>query len=461
MSTFQLFYGKLYTFFSIKIVYPCAIAIFEIGSLICAVAPSSIALILGRTFAGLGGAGIFSGSILVTTKMIPLDRRAAYTGLLSGMFGLSAVIGPFLGGALTEKVSWRWCFGINLPLGFVAAVVCGILVKTPMTDATKSMTFLNKVKEFDLIGTIMLMATLVCLILALQLGGIVYDWSSARIIVLFVLSGVLFMVFVAIQSFRRHQKTIPPSMSRSRSVWFASLYGICIYGAVYVTVTYLPIWFQAVQQVSAFESGVRITPLIAGYVVFSLMGGILTSVMGYYNPTMFVGTTLASIGGGLVLTFSPTISTAKFIGYQALYGFGVGLANQQPSFIVQTILPEDDIPIGVAFITLVQNLSASVFVAIAHAIFLNRLQSDLPPSGNDQDSSSILQSGATDLSKLYPSNELPSVLNLYSASIVRALYIVPILSACSIIGALGTEWRSMRAQGKSESEKNGVVEQEK
>lgn len=111
----QLFYGKLYTMFNIKIVFLAAISIFELGSLLCGVTTRSSMLIVGRAVAGSGAAGILSGSMIIIAHNVPLQRRPMYTGATMGMYGIASVVGPILGGALTDRVSWRWCFYINLP----------------------------------------------------------------------------------------------------------------------------------------------------------------------------------------------------------------------------------------------------------------------------------------------------------------------------------------------------------
>lgn len=105
---FQLIFGKLYTFFSIKWTYLVALFIFELGSFICGIAPTSEALIVGRAIAGLGSAGIFSGAILIVSKTVPLRQRPTYTGLIGAMYGIASVAGPLLGGVFTDKVTWRW-----------------------------------------------------------------------------------------------------------------------------------------------------------------------------------------------------------------------------------------------------------------------------------------------------------------------------------------------------------------
>ncbi|KAI1807414.1 hypothetical protein F4811DRAFT_549790 [Daldinia bambusicola] len=176
-------------------------------------------------------------------------------------------------------------------------------------------------------------------------------------------------------------------------------------------------------------TGALLSLLIAGYVVCSIIAGAVTSMVGYYNPGMIAGTTLAITGVALLTTIDLNSSTARVVGYQLLYGFGVGFGFGQPSYVVQTLLPSTDVPAGVTFITLTQNLSSSICVAVAQSILQGELRSRLQSVIPDLDVSSLLNSGAGDLISSLPPDTL---------------------SCVSVIGALEIRWGSMK-KGKCEA----------
>ncbi|KAI8306136.1 Efflux pump roqT [Colletotrichum sp. SAR11_59] len=188
-------YGSIYHLFDIKTTFLGAVALFELGSLITAVAPTSAAFIVGRAVAGLGTAGIFSGSLVILAFTMPLRHRPAIFGVFGGLWGISSVVGPLLGGAFTDKVTWRWCFYINLPIGGVAmAVIFSFLrITRPAADgdedAPKDRSFVGRILRLDLAGTAAFFPAIAMLLLALQWGGADYAWDDSRIIGLFVGAG--------------------------------------------------------------------------------------------------------------------------------------------------------------------------------------------------------------------------------------------------------------------------------
>ncbi|KAL9035612.1 MAG: hypothetical protein Q9214_006498, partial [Letrouitia sp. 1 TL-2023] len=249
-------FGKAYSFLPIKSVFLIAIALFEIGSLICGAAPDSPTLIIGRAIAGIGSAGIFSGALIIIAHSVALEKRPVYTGLMGAMYGVASVAGPLLGGVFTDKVSWRWCFYINLPIGAVAVAVIIFFFKSPRNEEAASLSWKERILQLDLLGTFFFIPAIVAMLLALQWGGLTYAWSSPRIIGLFVAFGVCIIAFIGIQFWKPEIATISPRLVAKRSVWAGGSYIFFLGAGFFLLLYYIPIWFQAVKGVSAFQSGI-------------------------------------------------------------------------------------------------------------------------------------------------------------------------------------------------------------
>ncbi|KAF2201394.1 MFS general substrate transporter [Delitschia confertaspora ATCC 74209] len=450
-SAFQLLFGKMFTIFSIKIVYLLSIAIFELGSLICATAPNSGAFIAGRAIAGVGAAGLYSGAVIILSRSAPLETRPRYIGMLGAAVGIASIAGPFLGGAFADRVTWRWCFYINLPLGAITFGTTFWFVHLPQDPKYKAMKWTHLLKQLDIPGVVTLVPAIVCLLLALQWGGTTYSWANARIIALLILFVLLSIAFVVVQRYTPHTCTIPGSIFRSRSIGFTTWFALCTFSVFVVMVYYLPIWFQGIQQVNAFQSGIRTVPLILGFIVFAIISGMLTEVTGYYTPLMIGSSILITIAIGLLSTFKPNTPSSQWIGYQALLGFGVGLGIQCPLVVIQTVLSEQDVPVGTALITLVQNLFGAVFVAIAQAIFQSRLKQNIGAVLPDLDARMLLNGGVTTVISNIPVDTRPTFLRVYSKSVTQVFYLGVALGALSMVGSLGTEWISVKKDKKAET----------
>lgn len=238
-TALQPSYGSLYRMFSVKWVYLTAVFIFEVGSLVCAVAPSSSAFIVGRAIAGMGTAGLFSGSVVILSYTLPLRKRPAAFGLIGAMWGISSVAGPLLGGAFTDKVTWRWCFYINLPIGGAAMVAVLLFLKIDQKRRAEDegVSVWGRIMKLDLLGTAMLVPAIVCLLLALQWGGTEYKWNSATIIGLFVGFVVMTGIFAGIQVRKGDKGTLPPRLFKNRNILCALLFAF-LFGAGFFPLVY-------------------------------------------------------------------------------------------------------------------------------------------------------------------------------------------------------------------------------
>ncbi|ROV96151.1 hypothetical protein VSDG_05045 [Cytospora chrysosperma] len=399
LSSFQLLFGKFYTAVSIKWVFLAAIGIFEVGSLLCAVAPTSTAFIIGRAIAGLGAAGISTGALIMVVLFIMIFFKPPHRSNLAG-------------------ITWK-----------------------------------ERVRQFDLLGTTVFMPAIICLLLALQWGGTTWPWSNWRVILCLVLFGVLMPIWVGIQFWKGETATVPPRIMNQRSVVGASWYMFFLGSFFLVLIYYLPVWFQAVKGSSAVESGIRNLPLILGLVIVSIMSGIGVTVIGYYTPFMIACPIISSISIGLMTTFTPESGSREWIGYQAMAstisatraGIGIGLGIQQALIVVQTVMPLKDIPIGTAVMYFLQTMGGAIFVSAAQNVFANLLVADLSQSVPSLDPQVILQTGATELQKAVQPQYLPDVITAYNKAIVRAFLMAAIMAALTVIGSLAVEWRNIKS----------------
>ncbi|KAK0610960.1 major facilitator superfamily domain-containing protein [Immersiella caudata] len=446
-ASFTLIFGRIYKLYSTKWVFLICIGIFEIGSALCGAAPSSTAFILGRAIAGTGAAGVWAGATMLMIPLIPLRKRPVFISMLGMIFAVSSVLGPLVGGSLTDSVSWRWCFYINLPIGSVAilAILIFFRVEPPKCE---QMSLPAQLKQLDPLGFAFFAPSMISLILALQWGGSpAFPWSAPRIIGLLVTSVVLFGIFILIQIYTPDTAMAPMRVVLNRSIAGSMFFMFLLSGGMMSIAYYLSVWFQAAQGQSATQAGIRSLPLVLGLTVMGIVFAVVTQKVGYYVPGMLVSPVMASVGAGLLSTINPASGPGAWIGYQSLYGLGIGAGFQTSMLPAQNVLSRADVPMGMSLMFFAQQLGGAIFLSVGQNVFANQLVDDLSGFAG-LNPEVIVNTGATDLGKVFLPGEMDVVVGAYSYALTRVFLMSAILSAVKLLGALAVEWKSItKAKG--------------
>ena len=444
--------GKVFGNFNLKWTFLVFTAIFELGSLLCGAANGPNMLIAGRAIAGLGAAGIQTGTMIIITACVPPQRRPTITGIVMGIAQLGFVAGPLISGALTEYSTWRWCFYLNLPCGAVVAILLLFghipeLDKKPSPREVLSDLF----NRFDLLGAALFAPPCVLLLLAVQWGGITYPWDSSIIIGMLVGAGVSFLVWFAWNYYRKDLALIPVALISKRHVWTGCLaYGLMMSGLI-CALYYMPLYFQSVRDDSPALSGVYMLPILVSAVLGAIIAGILVERIGYYIPVMWLTSICMSVGFGLLTTLSLTTSTGKWIGYQLLVGFGRGFGLQMPFIAVQHNASPSEIPMVTAFLIFAQTFGCSLALGFSDTIFANTLQKELRNVLSSSTVDSIIAAGGVGFRNQVSASQLPTVISAYLLGIDRVFYLTAAFSAATFFVACGMGWKDIRQKPSADS----------
>ena len=312
----------------------------------------------------------------------------------------------------------------------------------------EKLSLFDQIKRLDPLGLFFFVPSMICLILALQWGGSTYSWSAPTIIGLLVTFAMTFIAFIAVEVLTPETAMAPLRIVANRSVGGSMLFMLLLSGAMMSLVYYLPIWFQAVQGQSATQAGVRTIPLVLSLVLFGIITAIITQKIGYYVPSLLVAIPLCAAGAGMLSTLTPSAGANQWIGYQVIFGVGIGAGFQTCNLAPQTVLPAGDVPLGMAMMFFMQQLGGSVFISVGQNLFSSLLVRSLAGIGG-LDTDAIIHTGATDAAgfrSLVPPDEFGTVVDAYSYALTRVFILAAALSACMILGALPIEWRSIKKE---------------
>jgi EmrB/QacA subfamily drug resistance transporter len=356
-------YGKLGDLYGRKRLFQTAIVIFLVGSMLCGLAQTMLQLIAFRAIQGVGAGGLIVLAQAIIAEVVSPRERGRYQGYFGAVFGAASVAGPLLGGFLTDQVSWRWVFYVNIPLGIVALIVTAL--KVPASVRSRR-------PRIDWAGSAVLTAAITCVVLVTTWGGTQYAWGSPAIVALTLLALALLAALVVIER-RTAEPVLPVHLFRTRTFNVATsvsfIVGIAMFGAI----AFLPLFLQVVNGASATDSGLLLIPLMLGLLAASMVSGQIISRTGHYKVFPIVGCGTASIAMYLLSTMGVNTSQSTVTIYMVILGIGIGFTMQTLILSVQNAVRFNELGTATSSVSFFRSMGGSIGVALFGAIFNNLL----------------------------------------------------------------------------------------
>jgi EmrB/QacA subfamily drug resistance transporter len=360
-------WGKLGDLYGRKGMFMAAIVIFLIGSALAGLSQNMDQLIGFRALQGLGAGGLMVGAMAIIGDLVPPRERGRFQAMIGGMMPLAFVGGPLLGGFLTDNLSWRWAFYVNLPLGVLALLVTGLGMRLH-TRHVKA--------KIDYIGATLLTVGIVALTLVASWGGTEYAWASTQIIVLAVVSVLALAGFVYAEG-RVPEPILPPRLFRDRNFTMAQILSFLVGAAMFGAVSFLPQYMQYVQGASATTSGLLLLPLMFGMLAVMLTTGQLITRNGRYRIYPIIGGAVLTAGMLVLVLLKVDTSTFTSSALTVVAGLGMGFIMQNTMLVTQNSVELRDMGAASGSVTLFRTIGGSLGVALLGSIYTSRLKDSL------------------------------------------------------------------------------------
>lgn len=352
-------FGKLGDLFGRKAVMQAGLGVFTLGALICGVAPSMEVLIAGRAVQGLGGGGLIVVAMAVVADLLPPRERSRVQGALGGVFGLSTVVGPLVGGFLVQSLGWHWIFFANLPVVAVAWVVLQSALRGRAPGARP---------RIDVAGAALLTATLSGLVLVTSMGGTVLGWGEPAMLALIGATLASLMGFLFVES-RAVEPILPLSLFRLNAVAVVNAAGLLVGMAMFGTITFLPLYLQVVQGVSPVLSGMFLLPMMGGLIGASMVSGRVMGRTGRYKALPVASTALLAVAMLGLSRLGPETPLWQVVALMTATGLGIGPMMSVGVAAIQNAVPRSMLGVGTASANMFRLIGGSLGTSIFGAVF--------------------------------------------------------------------------------------------